>query len=44
VRRPKDDGWNNFARVHQEAGLVDHVWTVEEIVGLAHEEDVVILK
>lgn len=42
----------NFARVHQtlrvtpamEAGIADHVWTVEEIVGLVQEEDVVILK
>lgn len=42
----------NFARVHQtlrvtpamEAGLTDHVWTVEEIVGLVQEEDVVILR
>jgi hypothetical protein len=42
----------NFARVHQslrvtpamEAGIADHVWTVEEIIGLVKEEDVVILK
>ncbi len=42
----------NFARVHQtlrvtpamEAGIADHVWTVEEIVGLVKEEDVVILR
>lgn len=42
----------NFCRVHQtlrvtpamEAGIADHVWTVEEIVGLVQEEDVVILK
>jgi hypothetical protein len=42
----------NFARVHQtlrvtpamEAGIADHVWTVDEIVGLVREEDVVILR
>jgi len=42
----------NFCRVHQtlrvtpamEAGIADHVWTVEEIVGLVQEGDVVILK
>jgi hypothetical protein len=42
----------NFARVHQtlrvtpamEAGIADHVWTVEEIVGLVQEEAVVILR
>lgn len=42
----------NFARVHQtlrvtpamEAGVADHIWTVEEIVALAKEEDVVILR
>jgi IS1 family transposase len=42
----------NFCRIHQslrvtpamEAGIADHVWTVEEIVGLVQEEDVVILK
>lgn len=42
----------NFARVHQtlrvtpamEAGIADHVWTVEEIVGLVHDEEVVILR
>ena len=42
----------NFCRVHQtlrvtpamEAGIADHVWTLEELVGLVKEEDVVILK
>jgi len=42
----------NFARVHQtlrvtpamEAGIADHVWTVEEIVSLVHDEDVIILR
>jgi IS1 family transposase len=42
----------NFARIHQtlrvtpamEAGIATHVWTVEEIVGLVQEEDVVILR
>lgn len=42
----------NFCRIHQtlhvrpamEAGIADHVWTVEEIVGLMKEEMVVILK
>lgn len=42
----------NFARIHQtlrvtpamEAGVADHVWTVEEIVALVPEEKVVILK
>jgi len=42
----------NFCRVHQtlrvtpamEAGIADHVWTVEELIGLVQEEDVVILK
>lgn len=42
----------NFCRVHQtlrvtpamEARIADHVWTVEEIVGLVKEEDVVILR
>lgn len=42
----------NFCRIHQslrvtpamEAGIADHAWTVEEIVGLVVEEDVVILK
>lgn len=42
----------NFARIHQtlrvtpamEAGIANHVWTVEDIVGLLQEEDVVILK
>lgn len=42
----------NFARVHQtlrvtpamEAGVSDHVWTVEEIVELVQDEEVVILK
>jgi hypothetical protein len=42
----------NFARIHQtlrvtpamEAGVADHVWTVEEIVALVPEEEVVILK
>ena len=42
----------NFCRVHQtlrvtpamEAGIADHVWTVEELVGLVKEEEVVILK
>jgi hypothetical protein len=41
----------NFARVHQtlrltpamKAGIADHVWTVEEIVGLV-QQDVVILR
>jgi len=27
-----------------EAGIADHVWTVEEIVGLVKDEDVVILR
>lgn len=44
--------FHNFARVHQtlrvtsalEAGIADHVWTVDEIVGLVQEENVVILK
>ena len=44
--------WYNFGRVHQtlrctpamEAGVADHVWTVEEIVALIPNEDVVILK
>ena len=42
----------NFARVHQtlrvtpamEAGVADHVWTIEEIVRLIPNEDVVILR
>ncbi len=42
----------NFCRVHQtlrvtpamEAGITDHVWTLEEIAGLVKEEDVVILR
>lgn len=42
----------NFARVHQtlrvtpamEAGVSDHVWTIEEILALVPEEEVVILK
>ena len=42
----------NFCRAHQslrvtpamEAGIADHVWTVEEIVELVQEEDVVIFK
>lgn len=42
----------NFCRIHQtlrvtpamEAGIADHVWTVEELIGLVQEEDVVILK
>jgi IS1 family transposase len=42
----------NFARIHQtlrvtpamEAGIAGHVWTLEEIVDLVPEEDVVILK
>jgi hypothetical protein len=42
----------NFARVHQtlrvtpamEAGVADHIWTIEEIIALVPEEDVVILK
>lgn len=44
--------WYNFGRIHQtlrvtpamEAGVANHVWTVEEIVDLIPEEDVVILK
>ena len=42
----------NFARVHQtlrvtpamEAGVADHIWTIEEIIALVPEDDVVILK
>ena len=42
----------NFCRVHQtlrvtpamEAGIANHLWTVEELVGLVQEEDVVILR
>jgi len=42
----------NFARIHQtlrvtpamEAGVSEHVWTIEEILDLLPEEDVVILK
>jgi len=42
----------NFARIHQtlrvtpamEAKVSDHIWTLEEIVALVPEEDVVILK
>jgi hypothetical protein len=41
-----------FVRIHQtlrvtpamEAGIADHAWTVEEIVALVKEEDVVILR
>jgi hypothetical protein len=39
--------WHNFGRVHQtlrvtpamEAGIPQHVWTVEEIVGLLDRQD-----
>ena len=42
----------NFARIHQtlrvtpamEAGVTDHDWTLEEIVELVEEEEVVILR
>ncbi len=42
----------NFARVHQtlrvtpamEAGISDHIWTVERILALVPDEEVVILK
>ena len=42
----------NFGRVHQtlrvtpamEVGVAKHVWTVEEIVALVQEEEIVILK
>ena len=42
----------NFARVHQtlrvtpamEAGVADHVWTIEEIIALIPQEEVVILR
>jgi hypothetical protein len=42
----------NFARIHQtlrvtpamEAEVADHIWTLEEIVALVPEEEVVILK
>jgi len=38
--------WYNFGRIHQtlrvtpamEAGVTDHVWSVEEIVGLMEQE------
>lgn len=37
----------NFARIHQslrvtpamEAGVIDHLWSVEDIVGLLDQED-----
>jgi IS1 family transposase len=42
----------NFARIHSslrvtpamEAGVADHVWSIEEMIGLVEEEDVVILR
>lgn len=42
----------NFARVHKtlrvtpamEAGIADHIWTLEEIAGLIEDEDAVILR
>ena len=44
--------WYNFARIHQtlrvtpamEAGVSNHVWTLEEIAELVQDDEVVILK
>ena len=39
-------GWYNFVRVHQtlrvtaamEAGIADHVWTLQEVVALTNQD------